>query len=120
MKMIRSYMPAILGVVVAVVYAITKKMVWWDTILAILIAIGCFYGLAQRCDKTWTWILAMGVGIFLIRFVAIPVFIYCLEVVILILTAALKVVGWGFSANGIIVGIIILVLVLMFLKALFS
>lgn len=119
-NIIRSWLPAVLGTIIGILYAMKEKAVWWEWILILLISIGSFYLIAQKCNKTWTYILGMCAGIFLIRFLALPVMMYCLGVVWLIAVAAFKVVIWGFGALGIIGGVIILVLVGMFLKSLFS
>lgn len=119
-NIIRSWLPAVVGAIIGICYALKESAAWWEWILILLISIGCLYLIKEKCTKPWTYILGMCLGIFLVWFLAIPIFMYCAGVVWLIAVAAFKVVIWGFGALGIIGGVIILVLVIMILKAIFS
>lgn len=120
MKFLRSWIPSLLGVFTGIWYAAQEPLVWWECIIAILIAIACFYWTAQLCSKVWMMVAVLALGMLVIRFIAIPFILFCIEVVIWVISAAISVIGWGFGTLGLIGGVILLIIVLLFLKGLFS
>ena len=118
MKRVISTFIAILA---AILFIIADHTPWWAAIFCIAATIGCFAWVTTKTENnTWLWVLAMVAAFFAARYVALPVFGFIATIWGGILSVAASIIGWGFGALGIVGGVIVLVIVVAWLKNLFS
>ena len=120
MKNIKIMTSFVLGILVGMWFTIAEHSAWWMTVISILAAIGCFVWVSNRVENITLWIFAMIVCFFAVRLVGLPVVDFIATIWIEIITGALAVAGWAFKTLGIIGGVIIVALIIVFIKGLVS
>lgn len=120
MKNIKLMTSVILGILVGMWFTIAEHSAWWMAVISIFAAIGFFIWVSNRVENTALWIFAMIACFFAVRLVGLPVVDFIATIWIGIIAGAFAVAAGAFKALGLVGGLIIVVLIIMFLKGLVS
>lgn len=120
MKTARRITTAACSIACTLWFALATHEKWWLAIVLGLVAFGLFYWVTSKVAKIWLWIPAMIVAILAVRFVVLPVMAFLLLIFFGAIGAAFAAIGWGFKTLGLIGGLIFALIVIIFLKNLFS
>lgn len=120
MKNIKLMTSVILGILVGMWFTIAEHSAWWMAIISILTAIGCFGWVSNHVEKTVLWVLAMIACFLGARFIGLPFVAFVATVWVGLISATFAVAAGAFKALGLVGGLIIVVLIIMFLKGLVS
>ena len=120
MKNIKLMTSVILGSLVGMWFTIAEHSAWWMAVISIFAAIGFFIWVSNRVENTALWIFAMIACFFAVRLVGLPVVDFIATIWIGIIAGAFAVAGWAFKTIGVIGGVIIVILIIIFIKGLVS
>lgn len=120
MKNIKLMTSVILGSLVGMWFTIAEHSAWWMAVISIFAAIGFFIWVSNHVEKTVLWVLAMIACFFAVRLVGLPVVDFIATIWIGIIAGAFAVAGWAFKTIGVIGGVIIVILIIIFIKGLVS